>query len=389
MTKILYFYPDNPLNLNQGNNARANKLLHYFKSRNIVVDFVGEHKTKYAERENFKQEDIIELEKSKLINKGYLLRERKRSGLIYLFKHSIPKSLSKNSKYFDALGVRQQADFERILKTNTYDYVIISYVLYTKLIANKKLLKGAKLIVDTHDFFTAQFNSKKHYNLGKAFETELKLLAKYDAIWSISNDESFIFTQFLPFKNILTVAHGEKNNFAVANEVKKDIDLFYIASKNPHNVKAAKWFFNKVYPLLPEDYKITVVGRICDEIPDLKNVTKIRFAENIDSYYKSCKMTICPMLTGTGLKIKVVESLSYAKPVVCNERGVDGLLCKMNNGCLVTNDPIEFADYIKKLLGDNDFYENQVAFAKDFFEKTLDEKVVFSNLDTFFKLKKQ
>lgn len=39
--RILYFYPENPLSLNQGNNARANALLEYFKNRSIEVDFVG------------------------------------------------------------------------------------------------------------------------------------------------------------------------------------------------------------------------------------------------------------------------------------------------------------------------------------------------------------
>ena len=38
--KILYFYPDNPLDMSQGNNARALTLLDYFKKRNVVLDFM-------------------------------------------------------------------------------------------------------------------------------------------------------------------------------------------------------------------------------------------------------------------------------------------------------------------------------------------------------------
>ena len=42
MKKILYFYPENPLHLTQGNNTRAMGLLKYFKIRNFDIDFVGD-----------------------------------------------------------------------------------------------------------------------------------------------------------------------------------------------------------------------------------------------------------------------------------------------------------------------------------------------------------
>ena len=384
MPKILFYYPDNPLNINQGNNARANKLLHYFKDRKFEVDFVGETKLKYGEKENFILDDIKQLEQQHLINKGYLVRERKKSGLSYLFKYSIPSRFSKNSKFFNGLGVGQKQDFETILKKNKYDYILISYVLHAKLIENKKLLKGAKTIVDTHDFFTAQFQSHKGFDLGNAFETEMNLLSSFDHIWSISHEEQFVYSQFLPNANILTIAHGEKNKESITKEL--PIDVFYVASKNPHNIASAHWFFANVYPLLPKHIKITVVGRICDVIPNLENVTKIRYVENLDQYYSQCKITICPMLSGTGLKIKVVESLSFGKPVVCNERGVDGLLCKINNGCFVTNETDVFANYIMKLISDTTYYKEHTIKAKDFFKNTLDEKVIFEKLDAFFKI---
>ena len=123
-----------------------------------------------------------------------------------------------------------------------------------------------------------------------------------------------------------------------------------MGSNNPHNTNAAKWFFDKVYPLLPDTIKITVVGRVCSAVPEKENIEKIEYAENLSEYYKKSKITICPMLSGTGLKIKVVESLSYGIPIVCNTRGVDGLLNKLNNGCIVTNDPNEFSNAIQKLF---------------------------------------
>lgn len=379
--KILFFYPDNPLIINQGNNSRANKLLSYLKSRNCVVDFVGEHKR------DFLPEELKDIKNSGLVNNVYMVPKRKNSGLKYLFGTSIPNKIKGFPRQFQRISYNQKKYFENILNENSYDYIIISYVLFFPFIENKSLTQNSKVIVDTHDFFTGQFSQIKRTDLGKLFKTEINQLKKFDAIWAISAEEQFIFSQFLPEKEILTIPHGVESNFNLKSAT-KEIDLFYVASNNPHNLNSAKWFFEKVYPLLPKNIQITVVGRVNQVIDDYSNVRKIEFAESLDKLYKSSKVTICPMLSGTGLKIKVVESLSYGIPVVCNERGVDGLLSKINNGCLVSNNPNEFASFIEKLLNDEKYYNKISGEGKNFFAQSLDETIVFKKLDYFFKLKK-
>lgn len=377
--KILFFYPDNPLIQNQGNNARAFELLHYFKSRNFKVDFVGEVQN------NFVAKDLSDIEKSGLIDKGYILRKRKHSGLQYLFAHSIYGRLKNGTKNFNRIGVGQMKEFNRILKANKYDYILISYALFAPFIFDKRLTKGAVTIVDTHDFLTAQYSANKPKTIGNNLNTEIKYLKRFDAIWTISGEEQFVFSQFLPNKTVLTIPHGIENK-SQTKKSKPSIDIFYVGSNNPHNITSAQWFFDKVYPLLDSEINITVVGRVGAFIPDFENVNKIPFVAFLDDYYQRTKITICPMLSGTGLKIKVVESLSYAIPVVCNLRGVDGLSNKVNNGCLVSNDPVKFSEYIEHLLNDNVFYNTHSRHAHEFFNSSLEKNIVRDKLDKFFKI---
>lgn len=378
MPKILFFYPDNPLDINQGNNARANALLQYFKTHKFNVDFVGEKSA------IFTQQDLLNLKESNLVHDAKLIRKRKKSGFRYLFAHSIANKIKYNTGLFTRLGVGQKTDFETILRKNKYDYILISYVLFAPLISNKNLLKGAKTIVDTHDFFTAQFRDhKKCKNIGTVFKTELKLLRQFDNIWAISAEEQFIFNQFLPQKNIELVPHGIESKHHLKSE-NPSIDIFYVASPNPHNVKSIHWFFKHVYPLLDKKINITIVGRITKFIDDYPNVTKTERVEDLSDLYQRSKITICPMLSGTGLKIKVVESLSHGIPVVCNQRGVDGLLNKIDNGCLVTNNPKEFDHYIQQLLTDHEFYNTHRNYANTFFNNNLSLENIHQKLNTFF-----
>ena len=374
--KILYFYPENPLLFTQGNNARANKLLEYFKSRNIEVDFVGE------ETKEFTIEDSKKLVKNGLVKRAFLLLlfRRSKNQLKYFFFKSLPRVINREIKDFDRVKPKQSIQFKKIISENNYDYIIISYGYWHKLI-DKIDKKNAKLIIDTHDFLTSQFQNNKKFNLGRYFETEIKILNKFDEIFVISIDEKFTLSQFIK-KPIHIIAHGLPAKNIIKN---KEIDVIYVASDNEHNVAAAKWFFEKVYPLLTKNIKITVVGKITKYINDYENVTKIGFINDLDDAYATSKIAICPMLSGTGLKIKVAEALSFGLPIVCNERGIDGLLNKTKNGCLVTNNEIEFANNITKLLENSDYYSEISNEAKTFFNETLNSDVVYKNLDAIFK----
>src|SRR3546814_6858906 len=76
---------------------------------------------------------------------------------------------------------------------------------------------------------------------------------------------------------------------------------------------------------------------------------------------------MCPMLGGTGVKVKVVEALSYGLPVVCTRRGVDGLPNKSRNGCLVSDEASQFARNIISLLQDQTLYSEQSRLAAELF----------------------
>ncbi|WP_163411161.1 glycosyltransferase [Flavobacterium ajazii] len=376
MTKVLYFYTENPLFLTQGNNARAMGLLKYFKSKDISVDFVGD--PLYINNLHFE-----ELKSEKLITNGFLLKglSRKKKKIQKIFKKLGLLKIVETTKVLDRLRANHKKSFDEILKNNEYDYIVISYVFWSRLIENNKYIKNAKLIIDTHDFITPHFKNHKKFELGKYFEEEIRSLSFFDKILVVSIEEKYIFDQFLD-KEIHLISHPEELKQKSEKEV---YDVVYVASNNAHNVKSVKWFFEKVYPLLSKDIKICVVGKINDNVPAaLENVHNINYVDNLEDVYSISKIAICPMLSGTGVKIKVIEALSYGLPIVCNERGVDGLLNKTNNGCLVTNDEKIFASHIEKLISDKEFYNYHSVLAKEYFLNNHEKNKTYEKLDKVF-----
>jgi glycosyltransferase involved in cell wall biosynthesis len=390
MRKVLYFFPDNVGKQNAGNKTRAIQLLKYLKDRGHHVDFASQKHEKFDK--GTEQETIDFLLNNNLADNVYLLPRKPAKGnpIVYFFKNKLRDliyywmsyPLRSNIPTFMTIALKNA--FEDILKVNTYDDIIISYVTCTGLIANKSLLKGARTVLDTHDFITAQFKYKKNFHLGVTFQDEINRLNKFDEVWAISPEEQYVFGQFSKSKLRLVPLMIGTDHLADKPVADKKYDLIYVASDNVHNKRSADWFFERVYPLLPKNLKICVIGLINKSIPDQYKLERVSYAESLDEYYAASTVALCPMLTGTGLKVKVVEALAHGLPVVCNLRGVDGLPNKRLNGCLVSDDAEVFAQNIITLLADKEFYALQSEFAKDLFNHSFSKAVLYKELDAAF-----
>jgi glycosyltransferase involved in cell wall biosynthesis len=390
MKKILYFMPDNPLAKDEGNKIRALNILEYFRRRNMYVHFVSEYIWG-----GWSEEDIVKFMENKIADELTVIKRKplKNNNILYYISYKVQEFFYLRSWRYLFNSLKNlvtkplQKAFNEILKKNNFDYIIISYVSWSHLIINNKFIGNAKLIIDTHDFLTAQLSSKKNFKLGATFEEEIRRLNEFDEVWAISTDEQYVFSQFsksnikhIPF--MMDAPNVEKNTFYK----EYSFDIIYIASENPHNKSATKWFFNNVYPKLSKDINICIIGKINKHIGYYNNVTSIPFTDDLQYYYLNSKIAMCPMLTGTGLKIKTVEALSYGKPVVCSTRGIDGLPNKSNNGCLISDDSIEFANHISNLLASKTLFNELSLQALEAFNNNFSKDIVYAKLDKSFDL---
>jgi len=387
MKKVLFFMPDNPLKKNAGNRTRALSMLSYFKSRNFEIDFVSEYFTG-----RWNETDIKAFEQSDLANNTYVIKKKpsKKNILYYLLFYKLPNFFYQNKAWFfplqfpELVTLRFKRAFKKILKNNDYDYIFINYASWATLVEHNPLTGKAITVIDTHDFTTAQYQIKN--DIGQSFKEEIRRISLFDIALAISVEEQYVFSQFCKTKVVLApMMLDQPENFHTVKE--KSFDLIYVASDNIHNQKAASWFFSHVYPLLPTSVQICIIGQINEHLSiKAPNIVSVNFAEDLSTYYQNAKVALCPMLTGTGTKIKVVEALSYGLPIVCNTRGIDGLINKTDNGCLVSDDHIEFGHNIMKLLTDEAEYKKQAENALNAFNMNYEKERCYEHLDTVFQI---
>lgn len=365
--RVLFFFPENPFAKRGGNITRAYTNLKHLKSLGLKIDLVGIED--FYKNFGDSYEDIDK----NIIDDILILKRRplkKLSSYIY-WKYKIIKFFTKKNKSNFFYTKYFQDTFDDFYKDKTYDYIIINYEFWTDVI-RKQNLNGAVTIIDTHDWITLnEFYKNKEMNIGRKFNEEIKNLSFYDKVITISYDEYFVFKSFLPNK-VFNIPPSFSENFET-EFIEKEYDLIFVGSDNPFNIHSLNWFVEKVMPLL-SNINICVIGRVCNHIPDKANIKKIPFADHLDEYYHKSRIAICPMLEGTGIKIKVVEALSFGLPVVGNEKAVDGFIQKTGNGCMVTNDEKQFANIITRLCSDETLYEKQREEAVEFFKNNFSEK---------------
>lgn len=374
-----------------GTQNRVMNILKVLKECNISIDqLIG-----YDNKNNIKNNAGI------LINKIFYFKKCKISIFKKLFvKYKINKKLSKREKqFFKDTNIKAYKigflidNLKKQINVNEYDYVIS--VNSDNAFWIDAFSEKTKKILLMEDAMFNQFRDRSPKHLVDEYledykNYEAKIINKFDYVFGISQDEINIFKNeknkdkfiylpaFMDAKNII-----KKDNYKY--------DIIYVAHDNIHNINAVKWFLDNVYNKL-KDLEILFVGKICNTIEnkwDYKNIDFIDFIKNIDEAYNDAKISICPMFSGTGLKIKVVEAFAYGKPVVCNKMGAIGQpnLDEINNKAIfVSDEPDEFVKYIYNLLENKDLYNKASNTALEYFnkyfltEKNLEKiKKVFNN----------
>lgn len=161
-------------------------------------------------------------------------------------------------------------------------------------------------------------------------EKELNALYKCDIAMPHNNkDKDLLISNGVPKEKIHVLTpyfHDMRNN--ERKKINHDI-LFWGAMHRPENYEAAIWFIDNVMPLLKDtDVRFVVAGNKPPEILKQRANDRIiitGYVQDEKEYFEHSMCFVSPLLTGAGIKIKVIEALSAKIPVLTNEIGIEGI----------------------------------------------------------------
>lgn len=188
---------------------------------------------------------------------------------------------------------------------------------------------------------------------------EILTLNKVDSVISITNFDKAEFEKLNCTKPIYTCITGVNVNDyqQKISEVIKPNTVFYFASMDwLPNQEAVKWFLDNcwatVYSAVPEA-KLIIAGHGMPNSLKHLNKPNVVIIENVTNgklFYQQHQLMIVPLLSGSGLRIKIIEGMAYGKAIVSTSVGAEGIDYTHNSNIIIANEATQFAHSVIELL---------------------------------------
>ena len=131
--------------------------------------------------------------------------------------------------------------------------------------------------------------------------------------------------------------------------------LFLGSFRHIPNQVALDWFAGEVMPLILKQEpkaRLLVVG--ADPPPahaygDLADSLELLgFVEDAQAMIDRCAVFVCPIRSGSGVRVKLLEAFASGIPVVSTRIGAEGLAVNDGEFCYLADDPQQFAEKVLK-----------------------------------------
>ena len=217
---------------------------------------------------------------------------------------------------------------------------------------------------------------------GWTYELESFALQKADVVIAIQKEEANLFKSMSPTNQIITVPMAA----TLKKNIHKQISgrCLFVGSGADQNIVCINWFLYEVWgEVLQQNPNASfhVCGTVCDSISKFASNTKLLGRiDNLNQEYDEAEVVVVPLIAGTGLKIKLIEALSYGRVVVSTHVGVQGIYELENSGIIVADKHQDFASAIIEIQRSPDLRQSMEKKARNFITKYFSKEICYQPL---------
>jgi len=293
-------------------------------------------------------------------------------------------------------GYYMSNDFKRFLKkiidernpdlfqVEFYQYLKIADILPKGL---KKIFIHHELRFVRNDRFLQPYSlSRKESRLQQFIKMEeIRDCNKYDAVVTVTDVDHEqlenvgvsvpLYTSTLAI-NTPTLNYSKWNRRIV----------FVGGTSHTPNLEGMEWFLNKV--ALRINWKkgglarsLDIVGKGWEEkwvnqvnLSNIK-INLLGFVERLDMVANNSIM-IVPILSGSGMRMKILEAAALGAPIITTSVGVEGIELPDGEACLIADTPAKFADALFKVMRDDKLRQKLTSNARKIFDEKYSRKVL-------------
>lgn len=182
---------------------------------------------------------------------------------------------------------------------------------------------------------------------------------KFDECIVVNAKDQKLLKKFIKTP-VSVVANGVDTDYFKNKNNRRVKQLVFVGDMStPPNNDAVKYFIDEIYPLVLDEVNIPfkIIGRNPSEyikgLDNDPNITVTGAVDDIRSYLNPGSIFITPMISGTGIKNKILEAMSMSLSVVSTRTGISGINAVNGHDFLLADTPEEFKDAITRLIYDD------------------------------------
>lgn len=305
--------------------------------------------------------------------------------------------------YFDAY---KEALIEK-LQQEDFDIVQIEGVFMACYLPVIRKYSAAKVVLRCHNveflIWERYLQSSKNWlknayialqkNRLKTFEIDA--LNSVDAIVPITTRDEETLKHLAPGKPIFASITGiDLAKYPMISHPREINTMFYFGSMDwLPNVEAVMWFKENCWEYVKANtstqFKWVIAGiNMPAHIKALDKDDRVITISDVPDafeFYNTFNIQLAPILSGSGLRIKLVEGISYGKPIVTTSIGMEGLDCKDEREVLVADGATAFADKVIRLANNTDGEQRKLSLnARSYAEEHFDNRLITARLLDFY-----
>lgn len=292
----------------------------------------------------------------------------------------------------------------KVLEENDFDIIHLESIYCTPYIKTFHKYSKAKIVVRAHNIEfeiwkqlgIQEENPLKrwYFNLLskrlKSYESDV--LKKVDAIVAITSEDESEMRKLGVDVPIQTIPIGiDVDSIKTAPLKSAPLHLYHLGAMDWHpNIEGVIWFLNKVWPQVEStfpDVLCSLAGRKMPANLLSRSNEKLLIEEEIPSisaYTSDKNVAIIPLLSGSGMRVKIVEALALGKVVISTSLGATGIPFEDGKNILIANSPSEIIEKIGLLRDTPSLVSDIGNEARKLAKTEFDLKILSSKLTYFY-----
>ncbi|MHC1653588.1 glycosyltransferase [Stenotrophomonas maltophilia] len=154
--------------------------------------------------------------------------------------------------------------------------------------------------------------------------------------------------------------------------------------KAPQNLQALRYVVGTLLPILLDagvEYSLDVIGsidaRVAEEL-SRPGITFHGFVDDLNEALRETDLHLAPILSGTGVKTKIVDAFAIGVPTVTTSLGLEGLAVEGRHVALVFDTPEHFLEIVRAVITDPAMLHNISSSASAYVSEQHAREVVFA-----------